>query len=81
MFCIFQGNFSSRGIWHWVLKGEEELSGSSFLPTAGGHEICPIGSHQTSLLQFLQLPTMVERTQGGWSGQTLFPGGGTSAAV
>lgn len=57
-FCIFLGDkrniFQSSGIWHWVLKGEEEFSGLSCLPTARGQGVYHLDFHQTHLSQFPQ---------------------------
>lgn len=46
--------YQSKGTWHWVLKGEEQFSSPSSLPTATRQEIYPLGSHQIHLSRFPQ---------------------------
>lgn len=68
-FWVTRGNiFQSSGIWHWVLKSEEEFSGLSCLPTAREHEIYPPDSHQTHLSNFPGVHTTLEHTQVDWCG-------------
>lgn len=70
-------DFQSRGIWPWVLTGEE-FSGPSCLLTARRQSY--LGSHHTHASSFPRVYTVLKHTQMGWCGQTL-PGGERDCCV